>query len=44
MTSSSFGGISGFSRTGAIGSEWNSASKMLAEVPPRNGSTPVTIS
>ena len=44
MTSSSFGGRSGLSRTGATGARFRMASKITPEVSPRNGIAPVAIS
>src|SRR6516164_6164759 len=44
MTSSSFGGRSGFSRTGETGTRLRMASKIVAELSPRKGDCPVAIS
>ena len=44
MISSSFGGTSGFKRTGEIGARFRMASKITPELSPRKGIAPVDIS
>src|ERR1700679_3498199 len=44
MMSSSFGGMSGFNRTGGTGARCRIASEISAELSPRKGSVPVVIS
>src|SRR6202030_498611 len=44
MSSSSLGGKSGFNLSGGAGARFKMASKIIPDVSPRNGSTPVDIS